>query len=119
MAERTHRDDTGDGLVLEPKTRKSTRSPRLYRVLLYNDDYTTMDFVVAILVGHFERSEMEAFQLMLQVHLEGVATAGIYPRDVAETKVRDATAEAEAHGMPLMVTAEPEGEGSGSSDSGD
>ena len=85
-----------------------TRLPRLYKVLLHNDDYTTMEFVVYVLVKHFEKSPAEATHVMLSVHHKGIGVAGVYPRDVAETKVAEATDEARQNDMPLMVTTEPE-----------
>ena len=84
------------------------RRPRRYRVLLHNDDYTTMEFVVEVLRDVFEKSLPEATRLMLQVHHQGQAVAGIYPREVAETKVSEVTAMARRNEMPLLVTAEPE-----------
>ena len=97
----------GDEQVLTRKKRKVAR-PKRWKVLLHNDDYTTMDFVVEVLVQHFKKSQAEAMHVMLQVHQKGVGTAGIYPRDVAETKVSDVMGEARAQNMPLQVSAEPE-----------
>lgn len=88
------------------RTRTSTRQPPRYRVLLHNDDFTTMEFVIDILVRFFNQTETEATRIMLQVHMEGVGVAGTYPRDQAETKVAQVTAEAESAGFPLLVTME-------------
>ena len=93
-------------LTVEKK--RKVKRPRRYKVLLHNDDFTTMDFVVAVLVRHFRRSEAEATHVMLQVHHKGAGVAGVYPKDVAETKVAEVTEDARAHGMPLLVTCEPE-----------
>ncbi|MEX2584356.1 MAG: ATP-dependent Clp protease adaptor ClpS [Gemmatimonadota bacterium] len=90
------------------KVRPDTRQPRRYKVLLHNDDFTTMHFVVAVLVRHFHKSETEATRIMLEVHMKGFGVAGLYPRDQAETKVAQVTAEAEKEGFPLLVTMEPE-----------
>jgi ATP-dependent Clp protease adaptor protein ClpS len=67
-----------------------------------------MDFVIRVLVRHFEKSRAEATQIMLQVHMKGRGVAGVYPRDLAETKVANVTAEARDEGMPLMLSTEPE-----------
>ncbi len=88
--------------------RERTKSPRRFQVLLHNDDYTTMDFVVLVLTQYFHRTSAEATRLMLQVHRKGVAVAGVYSRDVAESKVEQVTRLAEKHGHPLLVTTQPE-----------
>ena len=88
--------------------RPKTRKPRLYRVLLHNDDFTTMEFVVEVLVRHFDKTPTEAARVMLQVHHLGVGVAGVYTRDEAETRIDRVTTEAEAAGHPLLVTMEPE-----------
>ncbi len=93
---------------LEVKERTKPVTPRRYRVLFHNDDYTTMEFVVECLMTFFHKSETEATHIMLTVHKKGNATAGIYPREVAETKVQEVMDHARKHGMPLMLTAEPE-----------
>ena len=94
---------------LAVEERQKTKRPRKYHVVFHNDDYTTMEFVVEVLVRHFRKSPAEATQVMLQVHHKGVGVAGVYPRDEAETKVALVTAEARELGMPLVVSAEPEG----------
>jgi ATP-dependent Clp protease adaptor protein ClpS len=93
------------GVALEERTR--VRKPRLYKVLLHNDDFTTMEFVVHVLVQYFKKSVAEATHVMLQVHHEGIGTAGVYTYEVAETKVAEVTAEARREGMPLKMTVEP------------
>jgi ATP-dependent Clp protease adaptor protein ClpS len=96
--------EEGTGLAERPKTRR----PSLYRVLLHNDDYTTMEFVVDVLVRHFDRSATEATHVMLQVHHVGVGVAGTYTRDEAETRMARVSDEAREAGFPLLLTMEPE-----------
>ena len=99
-------DEHDEGLAFDQ--REKTRRPRRFKVLLHNDDYTTMDFVVHVLMTYFHKSEGEATHVMLQVHHKGVGVAGVYPKDEAETKVTEVTQEARAMGMPLLVTSEEE-----------
>lgn len=87
---------------------RRTERPRRLKVLLHNDDFTTMDYVVRVLVDHFHKSPAEATHVMLQVHHKGVGVAGVYSPDVAETKVAEVTREARAAGMPLLLTTEDE-----------
>jgi len=93
--------------VLERK-KSSTRRPRRYQVLLHNDDYTTMDLVVHILMSVFNKDRAAAVHVMLTVHHKGRGVAGVYDRDLAETKVALATEMAREVGAPLKVTMEPE-----------
>ena len=86
------------------------REPRRYKVTIYNDDFTTMEFVVMILTQVFFKSETEAEALMLQVHHSDKAVVGIYSYDVAVSKVRKATGMAREAGFPLRLTVEPEKE---------
>ena len=91
--------------------RPRTRPPRRFRVLFHNDDFTTMEFVVEALIRYFHKSATEASQIMLEVHVRGAGSAGVYTRDVAETKIAQVTAAAQERGFPLLVTMEPaEGE---------
>ena len=80
----------------------------MWRVLLHNDDYTTQEFVVYILETVFNKIQAEAFAIMMRVHQSGLGIAGIYTRDVAETKVKAARQLAEQNEFPLLVTMEPE-----------
>ncbi|MCW7755202.1 ATP-dependent Clp protease adapter ClpS [Desulfobotulus sp. H1] len=90
------------------KGAEETKEPSLYKVLLHNDDYTTMDFVVEVLVTIFHKSLEDATQIMLSVHRRGVGLCGIYPYDVAESKVDAVTLHARSHGFPLRTTMEKE-----------
>ena len=91
--------------VLE-RTRHETKKPDLYKVLLLNDDYTTMDFVIEILESIFHRSPAEAYRIMMQVHTQGSGIAGVYTHEVAETKVTDAVELARDAGYPLQAVME-------------
>jgi ATP-dependent Clp protease adaptor protein ClpS len=91
--------------------RRKTKRPRRWKVILHNDDYTTMEFVVHILMTHFHKGVAEATHVMLQVHRKGAGVAGVYSKEVAETKISEVTDEARANGMPLKLTAEPAEEG--------
>jgi ATP-dependent Clp protease adaptor protein ClpS len=87
--------------------RRKTRRPRKWKVILHNDEFTTMEFVIHVLITHFHKQPAEATHVMLQVHQKGIGVAGIYSREVAETKVAEVTDEARANGMPLKLTTEP------------
>ncbi|MDO8350986.1 MAG: ATP-dependent Clp protease adapter ClpS [Gallionella sp.] len=91
--------------VLAPE-RARTKLPGMYKVILYNDDYTTMEFVIEVLQRFFAINNERAQQLMLQIHNEGSAICGIYTRDVAETKVVQVTEFAQQHGHPLRCAME-------------
>ena len=80
--------------------------PPMYRVLLHNDDYTTMDFVIMILEKIFRKSASEATQIMLQVHRRGAGVCGVYPHEIAETRVEQVRQLAEGNGFPLLCTME-------------
>ena len=82
--------------------------PRLFKVLLHNDDFTTMDFVVFVLEYVFMRDTMEAFSIMLKVHNEGVGLAGVYPYEIANMKAEKAMNLARAREYPLLCTVEEE-----------
>ena len=82
--------------------------PSLWKVILHNDDYTTQEFVVWILETIFRKPEPEAVRIMLDVHKRGKGVAGIYPFDVADTKVAQVKAAAEQQEFPLLCTLEPE-----------
>ena len=102
-------DREGDtSVVTRTRTEKKLERPKLYRVLLHNDDYTTREFVVWILEVVFHRSEVESVQIMLHVHNNGVGVAGVYPFDVAQAKVEKVLELAEQNEFPLLSTLEPE-----------
>lgn len=82
--------------------------PRMWKVLLHNDDYTTQEFVVWVLMEVFRKSRVEAVRVMLHVHTSGKGVAGVYTKEVAETRAAQATDRARAAGFPLLVTTEPE-----------
>jgi ATP-dependent Clp protease adaptor protein ClpS len=95
---------------VDVKVRPKQAVPRRYKVIFHNDDYTTMEFVVIALMQFFHKSETEATYIMLTIHKKGSGVAGVYTKDVAETKCQKVTEFARDHGMPLLVTAEPESE---------
>ncbi|MGA8178876.1 MAG: ATP-dependent Clp protease adapter ClpS [Desulfobacterales bacterium] len=82
--------------------------PSMYKVLLHNDDYTTMEFVVEILMLVFKKSPEEAVEIMLNVHQKGIGVCGVYPYEVSETKVKTVDALARENGFPLKCTMEKE-----------
>ncbi len=86
--------------VLTPE-RAKIKPPRMYKVILFNDDYTTMDFVIEVLQRFFAMDRERALQIMLKVHNEGSAVCGVYSLDIAETKVSQVSAFAKQHGHPL------------------
>jgi ATP-dependent Clp protease adaptor protein ClpS len=93
-------------------SRPAAKRPRRYRVVFHNDDYTTMEFVVRVLMDVFHKDEAEATRLMLEVHHVGSAAVGVYTRDVAETKAEQAMAHAKREGHPLKCTTEPDADDS-------
>ncbi|MBR9835306.1 MAG: ATP-dependent Clp protease adapter ClpS [Alphaproteobacteria bacterium] len=99
-------DDTG--LHLATKTRVQTRKPSMYRVLLLNDDYTPMEFVVLILERFFHKSREQATRIMLHVHQKGVGVCGVFTYEVAETKVAQVMDLARRNEHPLQCTMEKE-----------
>jgi len=99
--------DHSDGVLVEaakPKLKK----PPLYKVILLNDDYTPMEFVIAILQDIFQKTEEQAVQIMLHVHQKGVGICGVYTREIAETKVELVMQAANNHQHPLQCAMEPD-----------
>ena len=105
------RPDTRESTLTQSDTERKLEQPRMWRVLLHNDDYTTQDFVVWVLESIFHKPRGEAFAIMMNVHRSGLGIAGVYTYDVAETKVKTTKQLAEQHEFPLLVTMEPEPEG--------
>ena len=97
-----------ESILTESREEQKLERPRMWRVLLHNDDYTTQDFVVWILETIFHKPRGEAFAIMMSVHQSGTGLAGIFTFDIAATKVRTAKQLAEEHEFPLLVTMEPE-----------
>jgi ATP-dependent Clp protease adaptor protein ClpS len=100
-----------DSLLGDTRSDERVEQPRLWRVLLHNDDYTTQEFVVWVLETVFQKPSAEARAIMLHVHHAGIGVAGLYTKDVAATKQQAARRLAEQHEFPLLVTVEPEPEG--------
>ena len=103
-----HREDADSGVVTEQKTEKKLARPKLYKVILLNDDFTTMEFVVALLVHVFHHTETTAQAIMLNIHRTGAGIAGIYTKEIAETKVSQVMELAEKAEYPLQCTMEPD-----------
>jgi ATP-dependent Clp protease adaptor protein ClpS len=98
----------GSGTGVITKTRPKTKKPSLYKVLILNDDYTPMEFVVYVLERFFAKAREEAVQIMLHVHRNGVGICGVYTFEVAETKVAQVIELARKHQHPLQCTMEKE-----------
>ena len=107
MADATFRED----LRSDSRIEERLQTPRLWRVLLHNDDFTTQEFVVWVLETVFQKDPAEARAIMLHVHHSGIGVARLYTRDVAETKQKATQRLAEQQEYPLLVTVEPEPEG--------
>ncbi|ESY07497.1 ATP-dependent Clp protease ClpS [Mesorhizobium sp. LNJC399B00] len=90
------------------KTKPQTERPKLYKVILINDDFTPREFVVTVLKGEFKLSEDQANRVMITAHRLGVCVVAVFTRDVAETKATRAVDAAKAKGYPLLFTTEPE-----------
>ena len=102
--------DPRESTLTETRSEQKLERPRLWRVLLHNDDYTTQDFVVWVLESIFHKPRAEAVEIMMSVHRSGMGVAGIYTHDVAETKLKTTRQLAEQHEFPLLVTMEAEPE---------
>ena len=106
MSDENHNDggDTTTGVVV--KTRPKVKKPSMYKVLMLNDDYTPMEFVVLILEQFFHKTRDEATHIMLQVHRKGVGICGVYTYEVAESKTAQVVDFARRHEHPLQLTLE-------------
>jgi ATP-dependent Clp protease adaptor protein ClpS len=102
MADKKTKRDEGVLTQERPKTKK----PPMYKVLIHNDDYTPMEFVVAVLIQVFRHDEVTSNQVMLHVHRSGIGVAGVYPYEVAETKVAQVLNAAKNHEYPLQCSCE-------------
>jgi ATP-dependent Clp protease adaptor protein ClpS len=105
---RPGREDGDTGTATETKRKEQLKKPPLYKVLFHNDNYTTMEFVVWVLQTIFHKSESDSQAIMLNVHRNGMGVAGVYTRDIAETKVNRTHQLAKEHEFPLKLSLEPE-----------
>lgn len=103
MTQPPHHDTDSQTLLADPELAE----PRLYEVLLHNDDYTTMDFVIDVLTRFFRKTAAEAHRLMMEVHHSGIAVCAIYPREIAECRVQQVIDYAREHEYPLMCSMQP------------
>jgi len=101
-------EDEQDGVITKSPTKVKPKKPKLFKVLLHNDDYTTMEFVVFILQNCFSKTLDEAQDIMLKVHNEGIGICGVYTFEIAETKTARVLQMAKEGGHPLKCTFEPE-----------
>jgi len=96
----------GDSVVLERRPQK-TKPPQMYQVVLLNDDYTPMEFVVVVIQEFFSKDRETATQIMLKIHLDGKGICGVFSKDIAATKVDQVTEAARKNGHPLQCVSEP------------
>ncbi len=108
MSDRDNRTDDGTNTGVVTRTKPKTKKPSMYKVLMLNDDYTPMEFVVHVLERFFGKGREEATQIMLHVHQRGVGICGVYPYEIAETKVTQVMDFAIQHQHPLQCTLEKE-----------
>jgi ATP-dependent Clp protease adaptor protein ClpS len=107
MSDKDRQLQSSDGLLLQ-EAEPTLKRPSLYKVILLNDDYTPMEFVVTVLERFFRKNREEATRIMLHVHQKGVGVCGVFTREVAETKVRQVMSFAGENRHPLQCTMEPE-----------
>lgn len=106
LPDQAPRDDDGGSVVLERRTQKLAPPP-MYQVVMLNDDFTPMEFVIVVLQEFFSKTREEATQIMLKIHLDGRGVCGVYSRDVAATKVEQVLQAAHQAGHPLQAVSEP------------
>ncbi|MFN8625610.1 MAG: ATP-dependent Clp protease adapter ClpS [Candidatus Binatia bacterium] len=106
MGERREDLESDVGVATTTKVKRKLKEPQMYKVLLLNDDYTTMEFVVFVLQSIFQRPNAEAVQIMLHVHKTGMGVAGVYPHEIAETRVAQVEAAAREFEFPLRCRLE-------------
>jgi len=97
---------TDTGGAVKERVQVQKKEPTLYKVVLLNDDYTTMEFVVEVLMSVFQKTASEAYQIMMNVHVNGRGIAGVYPWEVAETKAETVISTARESGFPLQAVTE-------------
>jgi ATP-dependent Clp protease adaptor protein ClpS len=97
---------TDTGGAVKERVQVQKKEPTLYKVVLLNDDYTTMEFVVEVLMTVFQKTASEAYQIMMHVHVNGRGIAGVYPWEVAETKADTVVSMARESGFPLQAVTE-------------
>ena len=100
-------DDQGGGTVLLERRPQKTKPPQMFQVVLLNDDYTPMEFVVMVIQEFFNKDRETATQIMLKIHLDGKGVCGVFSKDVAATKVDQVSEAARKHGHPLQCVSEP------------
>jgi len=98
--------DDETGVATDTRTEKKLKKPAMFKVLLHNDDYTTMEFVVYVLQAIFHHEETKAVQIMLHVHKSGIGVAGVYTREIAETRVSQVEDLARENEFPLRCSIE-------------
>ncbi len=112
-------DDDGPVTGVAVKSRAKTKKPAMYKVLMLNDDYTPMEFVVHVLEQYFQKRNEDATRIMLHVHQKGVGICGVFTYDVAETKVSQVMDFARQHQHPLQCTIEKDDDGNDGNGDGD
>lgn len=100
------KEDLDSDTVLENKEKVEVKKPNMYKVIFHNDDFTTMEFVIFVLQVVFQKSEYESIDIMLEIHHNSSSSVGVYTKDIATTKVAEATKLAEEFEYPLMITME-------------